>query len=93
MIAFSVRNLSLLITQMMRIRKVLMMYCLSLSADKVGEPLILLVVLFQVVAAPPPRPFTPPPLPMLSLSQPAPVRLVSHPQLPFHMIRLLTHVI
>lgn len=66
-----------------------MMYCLSLSADKVREPLILLVALFQVVAAPPP-PFTPPPLPMLSLSQPAPVRLVSHPQLLFHMIRLLT---
>lgn len=37
-----------------------------------------------------PPPLPPPPLPMLSLSQPAPVRLVSYPQLLLHMIRLLT---
>lgn len=68
-----------------------MMYCLRLPADKAREPLISSVDLFRAMTpSPPPPPFPPPPLPMLSLSRPAPVRLVSHPQLPLHMIRLLT---
>lgn len=59
-----------------------MKYGLDLPADKLRDPLISSIILLGAV--------TPPPLPMLSLSQAAPVRLASHPQLPLHTIRLLT---
>lgn len=61
------------------------------DADEVSEPLISSVV-FEKEPTPQPPSFSlhPLPLPMLSLSKAAPVRLVPHPQLPLHMIRLPT---